>query len=117
LVRPLLALDRAETRRLATEAGLPFHDDPSNLDRRFARVRIREEVLPVLREINPAAEQNVASTWQELAEEAEALEALAAEALEAAAPAGATAVQTERLAELAPAIEAQFAPRLSQRRH
>ncbi|HEY8778593.1 MAG TPA: tRNA lysidine(34) synthetase TilS [Solirubrobacterales bacterium] len=104
VVRPLLALDRAETRRLATEAGLPFHDDPSNLDRRFARVRIREEVLPVLREINPAAEQNVASTWQELAEEAEALEALAAEALEAAAPAGATAVQTERLAELAPAI-------------
>ncbi|MEK6250730.1 MAG: tRNA lysidine(34) synthetase TilS [Actinomycetota bacterium] len=104
VVRPLLAIGRAETRRLATEAGLPFHDDPSNLDRRFARVRIREEVLPVLREINPAAEQNVASTWQELAEEAEALEALAAEALEAAGAAGATAVQAERLAELAPAI-------------
>ena len=104
VVRPLLALDRAETRRLATEAGLPFHDDPSNLDRRFARVRIREEVLPVLREINPAAEQNVASTWQELAEESDALEALVAEALEAAGAAGATAVQAERLAELAPAI-------------
>jgi tRNA(Ile)-lysidine synthase len=105
VVRPLLAIGRAETRRLATEAGLPFADDPSNLDPRFARVRVREEVLPVLREIHPAAEQNLAATWAELAEEAEALDALAAEALEAAgAGPPAVALQAERLAELAPAL-------------
>jgi tRNA(Ile)-lysidine synthase len=105
VVRPLLGLGRAETRRLAGEAGLPFRDDPSNLDPRFGRVRIREEALPVLREINPAAEDNLAATWAELAEEAEALEALAAEALEAAgAGPPATAVQAERLAQLAPAL-------------
>jgi tRNA(Ile)-lysidine synthase len=78
VIRPLLGLGRAETRRLAGEGGLPFRDDPSNLDTRFGRVRIREEALPVLREINPAAEENLAATWAELAEEAEALEALAA---------------------------------------
>jgi tRNA(Ile)-lysidine synthase len=105
VVRPLLAIGRAETRRLAGEAGLPFHDDPTNLDRRFARVRVREDVLPVLREINPAAEDNLAATWTQLAEESAALEALAAEALEAAAaPPPAAAVQADRLAELHPAI-------------
>jgi tRNA(Ile)-lysidine synthase len=105
VIRPLLGLGRAETRRLAGEGRLPFRDDPSNLDPRFGRVRIREEALPVLREINPAAEDNLAATWAELAEEAEALEALAAEALEAAgAGPPAAAVQAERLVELAPAL-------------
>lgn len=105
VVRPLLEIGRAETRRLATEAGLPFHDDPSNVDPRFARVRIREQALPVLREINPAVEENVAATWAELAEEAEALEALADEALEAAGAAPGTPVlRVEQLADLHPAI-------------
>jgi tRNA(Ile)-lysidine synthase len=105
VVRPLLRIGRDETRRLAGEAELPFRDDSSNLDPRFARVRVREEVLPVLREINPAAEENLAATWAELAEEAEPLEALATETLEAAgAPSPTTAVQTDRLAELAPAV-------------
>jgi tRNA(Ile)-lysidine synthase len=105
LLRPLLRIGRAETRRLATEAGLPFRDDPSNRDPRFARVRVREEVLPVLREINPAAEENLAATWAELSEEAQAVEGLAAEALETvgAAP-GVRAVRAEALAELHPAI-------------
>ena len=105
VVRPLLEIGRVESRKLATEAQLPFRDDPSNVDLRFARVRIREEVLPVMRDLNPAAEQNIAATWAELAEEAETLDGLAAEALEAAgAGPGAAAVQAERLAELHPAI-------------
>jgi tRNA(Ile)-lysidine synthase len=79
VVRPLLAIGREETRRLAVGAGLPFHDDPSNEDPRFARARLRTEVLPVLRELSPAAEENIAATWSELEEEAEALEALAVE--------------------------------------
>ena len=72
VIRPLLALGRDDARRLATEAGLPFRDDPSNLDPRFARARIRHEVLPVLRELNPAAEDSIAATRAELAEEGEA---------------------------------------------
>ncbi len=72
--------------------------------------------MPALREINPAAEENLAATWAELAEEAEALEALAAEALElAAAPPPSSAVQVERLAELAPAIRRLALRRLAER--
>jgi tRNA(Ile)-lysidine synthase len=84
VVRPLLALGRGETRALAEEAGLPFRDDPSNEDPRFARARLRRQVLPVLRDLNPAAEENIAATWRELAEEGESLDVLAAETLAAA---------------------------------
>ena len=105
VVRPLLAIGRADARRLAIEAGLPFHDDPSNEDRGFGRVRIRRDVLPVLHELNPSAEQNVASTWSELAEEAEALEALAAEVLEeAGASVAAPVLRVEQLSDLHPAV-------------
>ena len=105
VVRPLLRIGREEARRLAGEAELPFRDDPSNVDPRFARVRVRTEVLPVLHEINPAVEENLAATWAELAEESEPLEALATEALEdAGAPSPTTAVQADRLAEFAPAV-------------
>jgi tRNA(Ile)-lysidine synthase len=95
ILRPLLSLGRDETRALAEAAGLPFRDDPSNLDPRFARARIRGEVLPVLRDLSPEAERNIAVTWRELREEAAALERLAVEltggripALDAAALAG-----------------------------
>ncbi|HEY8467230.1 MAG TPA: tRNA lysidine(34) synthetase TilS [Solirubrobacterales bacterium] len=93
VVRPLLGLTRAEVRRLAEDAGLPFADDPTNLDLRFARNRIRAEVLPALREISEHAERNIAETRAELAEEQALLERVALEALEAAgAAAGATEV-------------------------
>jgi tRNA(Ile)-lysidine synthase len=105
LVRPLLAIDRTEVRGLATQAGLPFADDPTNLDRSFARNRIRHEVLPAMREVNPAAEQNVAETRHELAEEAQVLDRVVAETLEeAGAGPGVIAVRAEALRELEPGL-------------
>ncbi len=105
LARPLLGLSRGEARELASEAGLPFADDPSNADPRFARSRLRGEVLPVLREINPAAEENIAATQAELAEDSEALEALAAGMLErAGASRGAAAVPASALEEAPAAV-------------
>ncbi len=47
LVRPLLAVTREETRAYCRERGLDWVDDASNVDPRFARARVREEVLPV----------------------------------------------------------------------
>jgi len=105
VVRPLLAIEREQARRLALDAELPFRDDPSNADGSFQRVRIRQDVLPVLRQINPGAEQNLASTWGELAEEADALEALAAEALaQAGAGLSTPVLRVEDLADLHPAV-------------
>ena len=105
IVRPLLALERAEARRIATEAGLPFADDPTNVDPQFARNRIRSEVLPVLREINPAAERNMSETRTELAEEGRVLERVVENVLEAAgAGPGAIAIRAEELADSEPGL-------------
>ncbi len=93
VVRPLLNLDRERVRALATAAELPFADDETNEDPAFARNRIRREVLPVLREVNPAAEHNISETRVELAEEAELLDRVVLEALaDAGADAGAVAI-------------------------
>lgn len=105
VVRPLLGLERERVRELVGIAGLPFADDETNADPVFARNRIRAEVLPVLRDLNPAAERNVAETRAELAEEAALLERVVLEALEdAGAGAGAVAIPAGALARWEPGL-------------
>jgi tRNA(Ile)-lysidine synthase len=48
IARPMLAVTRSDTRELASLAGLPFFDDPSNLDRGLRRNMLRLEVIPDL---------------------------------------------------------------------
>jgi tRNA(Ile)-lysidine synthase len=104
VVRPLLGLSRERVRQLAVEADLPFRDDPSNEEPVFARNRIRNEVLPVLREIAPDAEANIAETQAELRAEGEALERLAARALAESGADAAGAISRDALGALDPAV-------------
>jgi tRNA(Ile)-lysidine synthetase-like protein len=61
--RPMLAVSRSDTRELAGLAGLPFHDDPSNLDRRLRRNAMRLEVIPELAaRFNPRLVESLART-------------------------------------------------------
>ena len=53
LVRPLLAVGRAELRRYLAERDIPFREDPSNADLRVPRNRVRHELLPHLRTYSP----------------------------------------------------------------
>jgi tRNA(Ile)-lysidine synthase len=48
---PILALRRDETRALCTRLGLSPLDDPSNVDPRHRRNRVRAEVLPLLDDV------------------------------------------------------------------
>jgi tRNA(Ile)-lysidine synthase len=48
IIRPLIELRRAALAAWLREAGRPWIEDPSNFDRRFARNRIRHDVLPGL---------------------------------------------------------------------
>jgi tRNA(Ile)-lysidine synthase len=48
VVRPLLAVRRAEILQYLREIDQPFCEDPSNADPRFTRNRIRHKLLPVL---------------------------------------------------------------------
>lgn len=69
LVRPLLDVSRAETVGYCRARGLSWREDASNDDPRFARARVRHEVMPVLSEIGPAAERTIAETARRLREE------------------------------------------------
>lgn len=48
---PIVGVRRAETHRLCAELGLEPVVDPSNLDPRFRRNRVRHEVLPLLADV------------------------------------------------------------------
>jgi tRNA(Ile)-lysidine synthase len=115
VVRPLLRLDREQVRRLVSEVGLPFRDDPTNAEPRYARNRIRNEVLPVLREIGPGAEATIAETQAELAEEGEALERAADDVLAHSGADAAGAIGRDALASLHPAIRRLVLRRLAER--
>ena len=49
--RPLLGVRRATTEAACRALGLPWWDDPHNADPRYARVRVRSEVLPLLEDV------------------------------------------------------------------
>jgi tRNA(Ile)-lysidine synthase len=48
---PIVGLRRVETAALCAAAGLTPLEDPMNRDRRFLRVRVRHEVLPLLSDV------------------------------------------------------------------
>jgi len=74
LVRPLLGVTREEVRDYLRSRGLRWREDPSNADRRFARARVREDLLEALRTVGPAPERTIAETARQLREEAEVLD-------------------------------------------
>ncbi|GAA2183020.1 tRNA lysidine(34) synthetase TilS [Brooklawnia cerclae] len=79
LVRPLLGLRRATTADACAEWGLPAWHDPQNLECRFARVRVRERVMPVLEaELGPGVAEALARTAELARADADELDAVAA---------------------------------------
>src|SRR5690606_13454799 len=46
--RPLLGIRRVQTEQFCADSGLTPWNDPHNRDPAFARVRVRESVMPVL---------------------------------------------------------------------
>jgi tRNA(Ile)-lysidine synthase len=112
LVRPLLAVTRDEARDYLRERGLDWREDPSNADRRFARARVRHDVLGALRSVGPAAERTVAETARQLREEQEVLDAAVSAALEELG--GGPAVSLASLRGHAPAVQRLVLRRLAE---
>lgn len=59
LIRPLLWIDRRATADYCRQQGIPIAVDPTNLDTRFARNKIRRDLVPVLVDCQPDAEANI----------------------------------------------------------
>jgi tRNA(Ile)-lysidine synthase len=82
-IRPLIRARRSDVLGHLARHGIPFATDPSNLDRRFMRARVRAEVLPLLSELSPGvvahlnaladalAEDDELESWHEAAERAD----------------------------------------------
>lgn len=79
-VRPLLGVSREQTVAACAAQGLAVWHDPANGDGRFARVRVRQGVLPVLiDELGPQVVPALARTAQLCREDAEFLDVCAAQ--------------------------------------
>jgi tRNA(Ile)-lysidine synthase len=61
IVRPLIDTRRAALRAVVEQADLPFRHDASNDDPRFLRTQVRQRVLPLLAELNPAVAEACAN--------------------------------------------------------
>jgi tRNA(Ile)-lysidine synthase len=106
-LRPLLAITRETTVQACQDAELEVWNDPHNSEERFARVRVREQVLPVLeRELGPGIAEALARTADQLREDDEVLDNLAEHAYQEVVTTGATSLtlSVKALEELAPAI-------------
>jgi len=53
IVRPFLCVSRAQIKRLAKFEGIPYREDPSNLDMRYDRNYLRHKVIPLIRKRYP----------------------------------------------------------------
>ena len=73
VVRPLLTITRADLVACARALDVPWREDPSNQVGRFARNRIRHEVLPALEEVQPGAAAAIARTAENMAAYSESL--------------------------------------------
>ena len=111
LLRPLLSATAEETRAYCRARELPWVEDASNADPRYARSRVRHDVLPVLRSLNPGAEIAIVETARLLRDEAEVLDGAVEDALEQI---GTAAVPVQELRERPPALARLIVRRLAE---
>jgi tRNA(Ile)-lysidine synthase len=74
VIRPLIDAPRSAVHAYAQDHAIPFARDPSNLDPRYLRVRIRQELLPRLCVENPRLPEQLAALADDAREVAHLLE-------------------------------------------
>lgn len=80
IVRPLLTTSRSDIEAYLAEHGLTHVEDCTNADESYARNRIRRQVVPVLRQLNPRLTESAAETMGYLRSDNDYLNAQAAAA-------------------------------------
>ncbi|WP_439880189.1 tRNA lysidine(34) synthetase TilS [Pontibacter sp. MBLB2868] len=78
IIRPMLAVTKDDIFEFVTERKLIWREDVSNETTKYQRNKIRHEVIPVLKEINPSLEE----TMQHTAERVSHAEAIVAAYIE-----------------------------------
>lgn len=66
LLRPLLSVNRQEIQQYAAENGLSWREDSSNASNKYKRNLLRNEIIPLMRKMNPNLEETFAQTLEKL---------------------------------------------------
>lgn len=62
LVRPMLAITRADIDAYLSAHAIPHVEDETNTDQNYTRNRIRHQLIPLLEELNPQAIRHIADS-------------------------------------------------------
>lgn len=112
LVRPLLGSTRASLELRLRQEGIPWREDPSNLDERFLRNRIRRCVMPAMAEhLNPSVREALARSAEILSEEDRWLEAQARRRLTRCLDGDGVAIRVDLLRRHPPALRRRMVAR------
>ena len=84
IVRPFLRITREQVETYCRFYHLPYVTDQTNADRGFARNRVRLDVVPALKAVNPALEREIAGMTARLARDEAYLQEEARRAVERA---------------------------------
>lgn len=79
LARPLLDVSRAQLERFISDQGIPYVDDESNEDPRYARNALRHKVMPSLDDCFPGYQRRFARTAQHMCAAQRLLDEIAAQ--------------------------------------
>jgi len=74
IVRPLLAFSREEILTYAKANNIEWREDASNASTKYIRNKIRHQIIPVLKEINPNLLESFAKTSENLQESKQVIE-------------------------------------------
>ena len=74
IARPLLIFSREEILNFAIENAIVWREDQSNASTKYIRNKIRHQILPVLKEINPSLLDTFAKTTKNLQESKQIIE-------------------------------------------
>jgi tRNA(Ile)-lysidine synthase len=74
IIRPLLDFSRAEILEYAQKINIEWREDASNASTKYIRNKIRHQVIPVLKEINPGLLNSFSNTLENLKESQQIIE-------------------------------------------
>ena len=66
IIRPLLPFSREEIEKYATKNSISWREDSSNAEIKYLRNKIRHQVIPVLKEVNPSLLKSFQKTQENL---------------------------------------------------
>ncbi len=102
----LIEVERREIEAFLRERGQDFVTDSTNADTAYTRNRLRQEVVPVLRELNPQAAQAAARLSRQLRQDETCLQSYAQTCVQLCAV-GNGAWKIQPLREAAPAVRSR----------